>query len=93
MVIVLFLGCAHCCAADEAQQTTPAKTVDDTTDQLDQEAIMQMCNESFRTSMGLYSTFQLNRQNSLNYDFIAQNIWRNWIQREHSLMKPTKHQW
>lgn len=62
MAVVLFIGCAHqCCAADigqqqQQQQQAPAKTVDDTADQLDQEAIMQMCNESFRTSMGLYST-------------------------------------
>lgn len=57
LVAVLFLGCSHCCAAEnEQQQPVPvavAKAVDDNTDQLSPEAVMQMCNESFRTSMGL----------------------------------------
>lgn len=64
LVLTLCLGCSYCCAADngqqQQQQTTTAaaiaaKSIDDSNDQLDQEAIMQMCNESFRTSMGLYS--------------------------------------
>lgn len=67
LAVTLCLGCSYCCAADngqqpqQQQQTTTvaaiaAKSIDDSNDQLDQEAIMQMCNESFRTSMGLYST-------------------------------------
>ncbi|XP_031621349.1 general odorant-binding protein 84a [Contarinia nasturtii] len=55
LVIVLFSGCAQCCfAADTEQQpAAPAvKMVDKTAvDQLDQMAIMQHCNESFRTTM------------------------------------------
>lgn len=70
LAVTLCLGCAYCCAADSGsqQQTTvapasAAKSVDDSNDQLDQEAIMQMCNESFRTSMGLYSScIQTNKQ-------------------------------
>lgn len=57
IAVVLFIGCAHCSAADDGQQQLPAKAVGDNADQLDQEAIMQMCNESFRTSMGSYSPF------------------------------------
>lgn len=66
LAVTLCLGCSYCCAADNGQQqpqqqtTTAApaiaaKSMDDSNDQLDQEAIMQMCNESFRTSMGLYT--------------------------------------
>lgn len=64
LAVTLCLGCSYCCAADNAQQQQPtttapataAKSIDDSNDQLDQAAIMQMCNESFRTSMGSYST-------------------------------------
>lgn len=64
LIAVLYLGGTYCCAADNGQQQTTtiaaiaAKSVDDSNDQLDQEAIMLMCNESFRTSMGLYSKVQ-----------------------------------
>ncbi|XP_055313366.1 general odorant-binding protein 84a [Sitodiplosis mosellana] len=63
MAVILFLGCMQCCSAAGAEKqvaaaasgeipaSAPAKAVNDNTDQLDQEAIMQMCNESFRTSM------------------------------------------
>lgn len=59
LMAALCLGSTYCCAADNAPQptTTPAiaaKSLDDSSDQLDQEAIMQMCNESFRTPMGSY---------------------------------------
>lgn len=58
LVTALFLGCTHCCSAqaDSGQQlaVSASKAVGDNGDQLDQAAIMQMCNESFRTSMGLY---------------------------------------
>lgn len=61
--MVLLVGCSHCClAADEIQQQAPAKPVDDA-DQLDLDDIMQMCNESFRTSMGLYSLLDGERTN------------------------------
>lgn len=72
LTVTLCMGCAYCIAADSGQQqqqqttTTPgiaAKSIDDSNDQLDQEAIMQMCNESFRTSMGLYSMCIQNKQN------------------------------
>lgn len=68
MTVVLFVGCTQCCSAagvdkqvataaaasGEAPSSAlaPAKAVNDNADQLDQEAIMLMCNESFRTSMG-----------------------------------------
>lgn len=71
LVAVLFLSCTHCRAAEgeqlqqqqqpqqQQQQPVPvaatASKAVDNTDQLDQGAIMQMCNESFRTTMGLYS--------------------------------------
>lgn len=51
VAMVLFVGCNQCYAV-EGQQQPSAKPVDDNADQLDQEAIMQMCNESFHTSMG-----------------------------------------
>lgn len=69
LVAVLFWSCTHCHAAEGEQQlkqqppqqqqpapvaVTSAKAVDNA-DQLDQGAIMQMCNESFRTTMGTYS--------------------------------------
>lgn len=59
LVMVVFLSCAQCCFAavdTEQQPAVPAvKTVDNTAvDQLDQMAIMQNCNESFRTTIGLF---------------------------------------
>lgn len=59
IAVVVFIGCGHCHAAEDGQQSVPSKTVD-SADQLDQESIMVMCNESFRTSMGLYPTFNSN---------------------------------
>lgn len=66
LVVVVFLGCAQCCSAVESEQmSAPAKTVANTADQLDQETIMQMCNESFRTSMGSFN---------IQYSFPLRNI-------------------
>lgn len=60
IAVVVLIGCVHCHAAEDGQQSVPSKTIDDSSDQLDQETIMVMCNESFRTSMGLYPTFNSN---------------------------------
>lgn len=47
MITLIYFGCC-CCAVDDIQ-----KTIDDNNDnQMDQDSIMAMCNETFRTSMG-----------------------------------------
>lgn len=53
-VITMVLCCTYCCEAEETQtqQSIPMKSNDNEADQLDQEAIMMICNETFRTSMG-----------------------------------------
>lgn len=54
-VMLAILSCAFCCAAEEQQQpqsTVKSSTDTDSADQLDQETIMMLCNETFRTSMG-----------------------------------------
>lgn len=78
LAVTLCLGCSYCHAADSGQQqqqqttTTPAaaaKSIDDSNDQLDQETIMQMCNESFHTSMGLYSTAAHSKQTNFKFTY------------------------
>lgn len=102
LVVVLFLGCAQCCSAVESGQiSAPAKTVANTADQLDQETIMQMCNESFRTSLGSFNiqySFSLGRILNLHemheFPFYhTQNISKNSTPLAHSPTKLIKHQW
>lgn len=52
LTVVLFFGCAQYGLAADIGPAVSTKTVDNNADQLDQAAIMQMCNESFRISMG-----------------------------------------
>lgn len=56
LVLTTVLCCVYCCGAtteEKTQQAPSTKPNDAETDQLDQETIMMMCNETFRTPMGL----------------------------------------
>lgn len=55
--ISTILCCMDCCGATETTAKQPeqreSQLSNDQGDQLDQETIMMICNETFRTSMGL----------------------------------------
>lgn len=63
LIICLVLTAAvyytNCCAADEPTKMESANRVTQDNETLDQEAIMMMCNETFRTPMG---TLIMNRR-------------------------------
>lgn len=53
-VLMIALFCfGRCCAVDEPQQAIQQSMDDNNENQLDQDSIMAMCNETFRTSMGI----------------------------------------
>lgn len=56
LVLVATFCYVKCCATDESTKTEGINGMaQDNETHLDQEAIMAMCNETFRTSMGMFS--------------------------------------
>lgn len=54
LLVGIVAYCVHCCAADEFRKTEEMNELtQDNQTLLDQEATMAMCNETFRTPMGM----------------------------------------
>lgn len=58
ILVVLLIGflmcCTHCCGAEEPNPAPPGTEGDeDAPETINFDAIMEMCNETFRTPMGL----------------------------------------
>lgn len=73
LVLASTFYCTKCCAVDESSKTESVYgMIQDNMTLQDQEAIMAMCNETFRTPMGMLLIFDvLTRLNRINHFFFS----------------------